>query len=59
MRTTKMQISLRIGAVWSAPLLFAALIVWYVHLLYPKFQDSNILHQFLYPQNTPVSSELV
>ena len=41
MRTTKVQISLRIRAVWSAPLLFTAYIVWYVHLLYPKFQDSS------------------
>ena len=41
MRTTKAQISLRIRAVWSASLLFAAYIVWYVYLLYPKFQDSS------------------
>ena len=40
MRTTKAQI---IRAVWSAPLLFAASIVWYVNLLYPKFQDSSYL----------------
>ena len=33
MRTTKVQISLRICAVWSAPLFFAAYIVWYVILL--------------------------
>ena len=36
MRTTKAQISLRIRAVWLAPLLFTAYIVWYVYLLYPK-----------------------
>ena len=41
MRITKVQIGLRIRAVWSAPLLFAAYIVWYVYLLYPKFQDSS------------------
>ena len=41
MWTTKVQITLRIRAVWSAPLLFAAWIVWYVYLLYPKFQDST------------------
>ena len=39
MRTTKAQISLRIHAVLSAPLLFAAEIVWYANLLYPKIQD--------------------
>ena len=38
MQTTKAQISLRIRAVWSAPLLFAAEIV-YVYLLNSKFQD--------------------
>ena len=32
------QISLRIRTVWSAPLLFAAWIVYYLYLLYPKFQ---------------------
>ena len=41
MQTTKAQISLCIRTVWSAPLLFAAWIVWYVYLLYPKFQDSK------------------
>ena len=41
MRTTKVQFSLRIRAVWSAPLLFAAQIAWYVYLLYPKFQGSS------------------
>ena len=42
MRTTKMQISLRIRAVSSAPLLFPAWIL-YVYLLYPnwKFEDSS------------------
>ena len=34
MRTTKAQISLRIRAVWSAPLLFAAWIVQYHYLLF-------------------------
>ena len=43
MQTTKVQVSLRICAAWSAPLLFAAYIVWYVYLLYPKFQDSSKL----------------
>ena len=33
MWTTKAQISLRIPAVWSAPLLFAAWIVYYLYLL--------------------------
>ena len=41
MRTTKPQISLRIRAVWSAPLLSAAYIVLYLYLLTPKFQDSS------------------
>ena len=41
MRTTKEQISLHIRAVWSAPLLFAAWIVQYFYLLYPKIQDSS------------------
>ena len=40
MRTTKAQISLRIRAVWSVPLLFAAWIVQYLYFLYPKFQAS-------------------
>ena len=38
MRTTKAQISLRIHAVWSAPLLFAAQIVEYLYL---NFQDPS------------------
>ena len=38
MRTTKAQISLRIHPVWSAPLLFAAQIVWYVYLLIQSFK---------------------
>ena len=41
MRTTKAQISLRIHAVCSAPLLFAAWIVWHLNFLSPKFQDSS------------------
>ena len=41
MRTTKVQISLRIRAVWSAPLLFATKIVQYLYLLNPKFQDPS------------------
>ena len=41
MQITKAQISPRIRAVWAAHLLFAARIVWYVYLLYPKFQDSS------------------
>ena len=43
MRTTKGQISLRIRAVWSAPFLFAAYIVYYLQFLYPKFQASTQL----------------
>ena len=41
MWTTKAQISLRIHAVWSAPLLFTAWIVWYLYLLQPKLQDPS------------------
>ena len=41
MRTTKAQISLRIRAVWSAHLLFAAKTEWYLLFIYPKFQDSS------------------
>ena len=41
MRTTKAQISLRIRAVWSTPLLFAAWIVLYLFLLYTIFQISS------------------
>ena len=41
MRTTKAQISLRICSVWSAPLLFAAWIVYYLQFLYPKFEASS------------------
>ena len=40
LRTTKAQISLRIRAFRSAPLLFAALIA-YLWFLYPKFQGST------------------
>ena len=43
MRTTKVQISLRICAVWSAPLLFAAWIVLYLYLLKPELQDSQLV----------------
>ena len=38
MRTTKVQISLRIRAVWSASFFLAAEIVLYLYLLYQKFQ---------------------
>ena len=37
----KAQISLRIRAVWSAPLLFAASIVQYLYFLQSKFQDPS------------------
>ena len=43
MQTTKVQISLRICKVWSAPLFFAALIVWYLFFLNSKFQDSSLV----------------
>ena len=36
MRTTKSQISGRIRAVWSAPLLFADYTVYYLYLLNPN-----------------------
>ena len=39
MRRTKTQISLRIRAVISAPLLFAAKTECYLYFIYPKFQD--------------------
>ena len=38
LRTTQAQISLRIRAVWSAPLLFAYRKVSYLDLLQAKFQ---------------------
>ena len=38
--TTNAQISLRIRAVWSAPLLFTAWIISYLYLLNPEFQNS-------------------
>ena len=41
MRTTKVQISLRIRAVWSAPLLFAVLDSIICTLALSKFQDSS------------------
>ena len=37
-RTTKAQISLRIRAFWSAPLLFAAWVVQFLYLLYSNFK---------------------
>ena len=43
MRTTKAQISLRIRAFWSAPLLFPDWIVWYLYFLCPKFQATTYL----------------
>ena len=43
MRTKKVQISLRIRAVWSVPLLFAAWIVQYLFFLNSKFQHSSKL----------------
>ena len=46
MRTKKAQI---IRAVWSAPLLFAAWIVWYLFLLSPKFHDPSSSHQLSRP----------
>ena len=39
--TSKVQVSLRIHAVWSVPLLFTSLIVHHLYLLSPKFQDSS------------------
>ena len=41
LQTTQAQISLRIRAVWSAPLLFAFWKVSYVNLLQGKFQVSS------------------
>ena len=41
LRTTKTQTSLRICAVWSAPLLFAYCKVSYIDLLHAKFQFSS------------------
>ena len=41
LRTTQAQTSLRIRAVWSAPLLFAFMKVPYVDLLQMKFQFSS------------------
>ena len=41
LRTTQAQTSLRIRAVWSAPLLFAIRKVLYVNLLHVKFQFSS------------------
>ena len=41
LRTTKVQTSLRIGADWSAPLLFAFWKVSYLNLLKAKFQFSS------------------
>ena len=41
MRTTKARISLRIHAIWSLLLLYAALIILYLYLLNPKFQDPS------------------
>ena len=40
LRTTKAQTSLRIGADWSAPLLFAYWKVSYQNMLQAKFQHS-------------------
>ena len=42
LRTTKAQTSLRIRAVWSAPLFFAYWKVSYLDLLRPKFQFSSL-----------------
>ena len=43
LQTTKTQTSLRIRAVWSAPLLFAYRKVSYVDLLHAKFQFSSYI----------------
>ena len=43
MRTTMAQISLRIRALWSAPLLFAGMIAWLLKLLYTESQASEHL----------------
>ena len=48
MRTTKAQISLRIRAVWSAPLLFAAKTEWYLQFIYPKFVGGRLIGEGLF-----------
>ena len=47
MQTTKVQISLRIRVVWSAPLLFAAKIVWYTCYIskVSRFQLASVAEQ--------------